>query len=103
MPEINRKQIMNDSLTTKQIEDSLVYLDGWRYEKKHLIREFEFDTADEVGTFVQQVAAVSEEANHHPDVTTDDLHITIRLQSHDAKGVTGRDIELAESIQDLEP
>lgn len=94
---------MSGLLTPKQIAAALVYLDGWRYEDKHLVRQIEVETEDEVGMFVQQVAAVAEEANHHPDVITDGLVITIKLQSHDAGGVTARDTDLAESIQDLEP
>lgn len=94
---------MSDLLKPKQIDDALVYLDGWRHQDKHLVREFEFDTEEEAATFVSQIAAAAEEANHHPDLVTNELHITVKLQSHDAGGVTKRDIDLAESIQDLEP
>lgn len=94
---------MSEKLTKKQVDAALVYLDGWVYKNSALVREFEFDSEDERDTFTQQIRVVADEANHHPELTEDELVITIRLTTHDAKGVTAKDTEMAESIQDLEP
>ncbi len=94
---------MADKLTTKQIEDALVYLDGWVYKNQALVREFEFDTDDERDTFLDQIRAAADEADHHPDLSGEGLAVTVKLWSHDVKGVTDRDTDLAEAIQDLEP
>jgi 4a-hydroxytetrahydrobiopterin dehydratase len=47
------------------------------------------------------VAAAAEEANHHPDLDLRYGHLNIRLFSHDAGGVTERDVALARRISAL--
>lgn len=50
---------------------------------------------------VDAIGAAAEEANHHPDVDLRYPHVDIRLTSHDAGGVTDRDISMARTITDL--
>jgi 4a-hydroxytetrahydrobiopterin dehydratase len=47
---------------------------------------------------VADVAEIAETMNHHPDVTLGWGSVTFSLTSHDAGGVTGRDLELARRI-----
>jgi 4a-hydroxytetrahydrobiopterin dehydratase len=51
--------------------------------------------------FVGRVGEVAEAANHHPDVTLTYPTVHIRLLSHDAGGVTERDLALASQIRDI--
>ena len=51
--------------------------------------------------FVGRVGEVAEAANHHPDVTLTYPTVHIRLLSHDAGGVTERDLALARQIRDI--
>jgi 4a-hydroxytetrahydrobiopterin dehydratase len=51
--------------------------------------------------FVDRVGAAAEEANHHPDVTLTYPAVHIKLSSHDAGGVTDRDIALARTINQI--
>jgi len=44
---------------------------------------------------------VAEERQHHPDIDIRYNKVTLRLSSHDAGGVTKRDVELAEAIDHL--
>jgi 4a-hydroxytetrahydrobiopterin dehydratase len=47
---------------------------------------------------VNRIGAAAEERNHHPDVDLTYPRVDVRLTSHDAGGVTRRDIELASAI-----
>jgi 4a-hydroxytetrahydrobiopterin dehydratase len=94
---------MAQVLTKKQIEEALVYLDGWVAKDNALVREFEFDSEDEREAFLGQVQVAADEADHHPELKVDGLAVTVSLSTHSAKGVTAKDTDLAESIQDLEP
>jgi 4a-hydroxytetrahydrobiopterin dehydratase len=47
---------------------------------------------------VNRIGAMAEEANHHPDVDLRYPHVRVRLMSHDASGVTSRDVDLARRI-----
>jgi 4a-hydroxytetrahydrobiopterin dehydratase len=47
---------------------------------------------------VNAIGAAAEEANHHPDLDLRYTHVDVRLTSHDARGVTDRDIRLSRRI-----
>lgn len=48
---------------------------------------------------VEAVGRVAEEQNHHPDVDLRYPHVDLRLSSHDAGGVTERDVLLARAVE----
>ncbi len=52
-------------------------------------------------TFVDRIGAAAEEANHHPDLTLTYPSVHIKLSSHDAGGVTERDLALATTINQI--
>ncbi len=52
-------------------------------------------------TFVERIGAAAEAVDHHPDVTLTYPRVHIRLLSHDAGGVTDRDIALATTISGI--
>jgi 4a-hydroxytetrahydrobiopterin dehydratase len=76
-------------------------LDGWVYLLGSL--RTRIATKDFAGglAVVNAIAAVAEEMDHHPDLDLRYTHVDIRLSSHDAGAVTGRDIRLARKIMAL--
>jgi len=50
---------------------------------------------------LDEVAAVADELNHHPDVQLGWGRVSFELSSHDVGGVTARDVELARRIDAL--
>ena len=50
---------------------------------------------------VQRIAAVAEDAGHHPDLLLTYPHVDVRLISHDVEAVTDRDLQLAQQISEL--
>ena len=55
----------------------------------------------EAMAFVNEVARLAEERNHHPDIAISWNTVTLRLWTHTAGGVTDKDLELAEAIDGL--
>lgn len=51
--------------------------------------------------FIQRIAAVAEEAGHHPDLLLTYPQVGVRLISHDVEAVTDRDLQMARQISDL--
>ena len=51
--------------------------------------------------FVNAVAALAEEANHHPDIAIAWNRVTLRLSTHSAGGITSADVDLAGRIDGL--
>jgi 4a-hydroxytetrahydrobiopterin dehydratase len=70
--------------------------DGWSEVDDALEREFRFDDFRAAIGFVERVAEVAEEANHHPDIAIHYNRVTLRWWTHTAGGITDRDRELAE-------
>ena len=77
--------------------------DGWALdaEGKALTRSFKFKDFSEAFAFLTRVALQAEKADHHPEFTSVWNRVDFRLTSHDAGGVTDRDVKLAKTINAL--
>jgi len=53
--------------------------------------------------FVNDVGRLAEEANHHPDIDIRYNRVTLALMTHDAGGITARDLALARAIDEVTP
>jgi 4a-hydroxytetrahydrobiopterin dehydratase len=79
--------------------------EGWSLEDggKALVRSLKFNDFSEAFGFLTRVALHAEKADHHPEFTNVWNRVDFRLTSHDAGGVTDRDIKLAGAINQLLP
>jgi 4a-hydroxytetrahydrobiopterin dehydratase len=68
---------------------------GWSEVDGALEREFRFDGFPEAIAFVNRVAELAEEANHHPDIAIHYKTVVLRWSTHSAGGITDKDSELA--------
>ena len=72
--------------------------DGWRHTGEIIEKTFEFDSFIPAVEFVNRVAELAEEAEHHPDLDIRYNEVRVGLVTHDAGGITGKDTGLAEKI-----
>jgi 4a-hydroxytetrahydrobiopterin dehydratase len=84
-----------------QIDSALKGLPGWGADGDSLTRSFKFKDHIEAMGFVTRVAMAAEVMDHHPDLRIVYSTVEIRLNSHDAGGVTERDVKLAGRISEL--
>ena len=90
---------MADLLSTEEIQSGLP--DGWERDGDEIVRTFEFDSyLDGVG-FASGAAGIAEEAWHHPEMTITWGEVAVRLTTHDAGGITAKDLDLAERFNDI--
>ena len=77
--------------------------DGWTAsaDGAAIERGFRFADFSEAFAFLTRVALHAEKVDHHPEFTSVWNRIDFRLTSHDAGGVTERDVALAEAIDRL--
>ena len=77
--------------------------DGWTPSEdgKALERSYRFKDFAEAFAFLTRVAEHAEAVDHHPEFTSVWNRVDFRLTSHDAGGVTQRDVALAEAIDGL--
>lgn len=73
----------------------------WTLDGESLRRTFVFSDFTEAMGFVTRVAILAEKANHHPDIDIRWNKVTLVLTTHDAGGLTDRDVEMAEKIDHL--
>jgi len=74
----------------------------WRQEGDALVRDFKFKDFAEAMAFVNQVAEIAEERNHHPDILVHGWNnVRLTLSTHSEGGVTDADRALAEQIDAL--
>jgi 4a-hydroxytetrahydrobiopterin dehydratase len=77
--------------------------DGWALEEsgKALVRTCKFGDFSQAFAFLARVAMEAEKRDHHPEFTSVWNRVDFRLTSHDAGGVTDRDVGLAEAINTI--
>lgn len=73
---------------------------GWTAsdDGKAIEKRFTFADFAEAFAFLTRVAAHAEAVDHHPEFTSVWNRVDFKLTSHDAGGVTERDVKLAEAI-----
>ena len=77
-------------------------MSGWRDEGDAIVRDFEFKDFAGAMAFVNQVAEVAEEANHHPDILVHGWNkVRLTLSTHTSNSVTEADQRLQEKIDAL--
>lgn len=77
--------------------------DGWTKsgDGKALERRYTFKDFSDAFAFLTRVALHAEKVDHHPEFTSVWNRVDFRLTSHDAGGVTERDVKLAGAIDSL--
>ena len=92
---------MSDLLEDEDLTAALKKCPEWELEKKSITRTIEFEEFMEAIDFVNDLAEIADEAQHHPDIRIRYTKVTLTLTTHDAGGVTEADIELAQRIDNL--
>jgi 4a-hydroxytetrahydrobiopterin dehydratase len=92
---------MADLLNAQDIKTWLKKLPEWDHDKKHIERTFEFDDFAQAVEFVNGVAEIAEEDDHHPDIDIRYNKVRLALSTHAEGGLTEMDFEVAEKIDTL--
>ncbi|MDX6806057.1 4a-hydroxytetrahydrobiopterin dehydratase [Terrihabitans rhizophilus] len=87
-------------LIGKDLDDALATTSGWTLieDGKRLSKAFRFADFPAAFAFMTRVAMAAERMNHHPDWSNSYDRVLISLTSHDAGGLTSRDVDLANRI-----
>ena len=88
-------------LSDEQIKKELVNLPGWSLVNGKLHKEFVFKDFIEAFGFMSTAAFHIEKMNHHPEWFNVYNKIKVDLTTHDAGGITQKDINLARILNSL--
>ena len=91
---------MAEKLTGSARATALSKLDGWTEVKGRdaISRKFTFKDFNEAFGFMARAALVAEKMDHHPEWFNVYKTVEVTLSTHDAGGVTEKDIALAKSM-----
>lgn len=90
-----------DRLDDAAIARALSGLDGWQRDGDQIVREFEFGDFVEAFGFLARVAILQEKADHHAETWGVYNRVRLTLSTHDAGGITQKDVDLATEIDAL--
>ncbi len=88
-------------LSERTIAERLEKFERWQYKDGAIEANFTFKDFREAFSVMTHVAFECDAHNHHPDWTNVYNSLKIRLNTHDAGGVTEKDFQLAHSIQNI--
>jgi 4a-hydroxytetrahydrobiopterin dehydratase len=90
-------------LTEAEIGELLPTLPGWTLgeDKKGIHKAFKFEDFVQAFGFMTRVALLDEKADHHPEWSNVYNRVEIVLTTHDANGLSRRDVDLARKIEAL--
>jgi 4a-hydroxytetrahydrobiopterin dehydratase len=88
-------------LTEAEVTAALVSLPDWRLAGGALRRELRFRDFSEAFGFMTRVALLAEKHDHHPEWTNVYGRVVIDLRTHDAGGISPKDLALAAAIDRL--
>lgn len=92
---------LSPKLTDEEVRQALARVPKWALRDGKLHRDFAFADFSQAFAFMTRVALAAEKANHHPDWSNSWNKVAIDLSSHDVKGLSRRDFDLAAAIDTL--
>lgn len=98
-------QQKRSALSAQQVREQLVAIFGWQLvgedSKPAIAKTFRFTNFYETMAFVNALALIAHQQDHHPDLEVSYGHCTVRLNTHDAGGISETDIDCARRINAL--
>jgi 4a-hydroxytetrahydrobiopterin dehydratase len=92
---------MRTKLSDAKIAAALTQLPGWKIAKGKLHREYNFAGFPEAFGFMATAAPTIQKMDHHPEWFNVYNRVTVDLSTHDAGGITQKDIDLATLLESI--
>ena len=89
-------------LTKDEIKSALPQLNNWKLLDDCIEKKFVFTDFLEAMKFINAVAPSAEAMQHHPEWSNVYNKVTVTLTTHDAGGITQKDIALAKKMDEIE-
>jgi 4a-hydroxytetrahydrobiopterin dehydratase len=87
--------------TQSEIQEALADLEGWTIKEEKLHREYRFRDFVQAFGFMAQVALLAERAAHHPEWFNVYNKVVVDLTTHEAEGITKKDLDLARQMEGI--
>lgn len=88
-------------LSDNEIDFNLTTLKGWSLDEDRIVKSIVFKDFKEAIAAMVKIGEAAEELNHHPDWYNSYNKLNIKLGTHDVGGITIKDFELAQRIEEI--
>jgi len=89
---------MPEKLNDESISGWLDAREGWKRKGDALVKSFRFPSFRDSVVFVNRMATLADDHNHHPDIDIRYDQVRVSLSTHDSGGITEKDLQMAEQI-----
>lgn len=89
------------ALSDDEIEEELRALPGWEHDGEAITKTYSWASFRDAIDFVNDVADLAEDENHHPDLEVYYDEVIVSFRTHAADAVTARDFDLAREVEAL--
>ena len=90
---------MPERIADSEVEAALGSLPGWEVRGGAVVKQFSLPSFSAAIAFVNHLAALAEDANHHPDLEIRYDKVLVSLVTHSAGGITQNDLDMARRIE----
>jgi 4a-hydroxytetrahydrobiopterin dehydratase len=90
-----------EKATPTQIQEAIAELGTWTLENGKLHREYRFRNFVQAFGFMAQAALLAERAAHHPEWFNVYNRVVVDLTTHEAQGITQKDLDLAREMEQI--
>jgi len=98
MPERATEHVYSEPEVESHLKQHLPH---WRLERGWIRRTYRTHSWKATLMVINTVGHLAEAAWHHPDITASYAWVEVRLQTHTAKGITDKDLQLARKIEEV--
>jgi len=88
-------------LSISDIQYAISDLNGWEFKNNAIHKIFTFESYLNSIAFINRLAEIAEEKNHHPDMVVGWCKIDVAFTSHDQGGVTTACIDMAKKAESV--
>lgn len=88
-------------LSEQEINNRLKELKSWKRVGDRIEKEFKFKQYMDAINFINRIARVAEEEEHHPDIYNTYTTVKLSITTHDEGGLTPYDFDLAKRVDKL--
>ena len=89
---------MAKKLGAEEIKTWVASQSGWKYKGNAIRKEYKFPSFRDSIVFVNRIASIADDLNHHPDIDVRYNKVLLTITTHDSGGVTEKDLSLAGKI-----
>ena len=90
-----------NGMSLQEIQQHMENLKEWSLSSNSIEKVFSFNTFKESIAFVNKIGEIAEKHNHHPDIMINYNIVSLSLTTHNVKGLTKADFDVAKEIDKI--